>query len=94
MKKCESDAATAMGAIKLNVGEVDRHLARQPTALGIAAVGLEVLVHLVDALDDDLAGDPVHAQHPAALAAVVAANHFDGIVHADVHSFSSRGGSA
>src|SRR6516225_7827622 len=48
-------AALAGGAVNHHVGDADRHLLRETAALLVVAVGLQVLVHPVDTLDDDLA---------------------------------------
>src|SRR5262249_18915609 len=60
-----------------DVGGVHRHLLGEPAALRVAAAGLEVLVHPVDALDHQLVLVRDHAQHPAGGALVVARHHAD-----------------
>src|SRR5262249_52276243 len=45
-----ADAVAAGVAEQQGVGRRDRHLLGEPAALRVAAVGLDVLVHAVDAL--------------------------------------------
>ena len=86
-----------VGQIQQHVGGGDRHLLREPAALRVAAVRLQVLVDAVDAFDDDLVLVGQDAQHLAAraLVGVVAGDHFHHVVFANVHdSLSFRLGPA
>src|SRR5262249_24578776 len=88
----DPDAALARGAEQQHVAGADRHFLRQPPALGVAAVRLQVLVDAVDALDHDapLVGeDAQHAPRPALLG-VVAGDHFHHVVFANVHGSDPR----
>src|SRR5262249_19797427 len=58
-----ANAALARRAVDHHVRDGDGHLLGEPAALLIAAVRLEMLVHAVDALDDDLVLPGNHAQH-------------------------------
>src|SRR5205814_7309606 len=48
----DANAALATRAIQEHVRHGDRHLLRQPAALSIAAIGLEVPIDAIDAFDD------------------------------------------
>src|SRR5579885_135208 len=89
----DADAALARRAEEQHVGDADRHLLGEPAALGVAAVGLEVLVHPVDALDQHavLVGENAEHAAGAALLGVVAGDHFHHVVFADVHRSTLAG---
>src|SRR5947209_4068023 len=80
-------SAAAGRAVEQHVGGVNGQLHGQLTALGIAAVGLDVLLGPVDALDDDLALGGDHPQHLAgtALLGVITGDHLDQVFFPDVH---------
>src|SRR5262249_53785658 len=82
-------AAAAGRAVEHDVGDVDGHLLGQPAALRVLPAGPQVLVHPVDALDDDLALFGQHAEDAGDLAVlrragVVAGDDFHQVVFADV----------
>src|SRR5262245_58499354 len=58
-------AAAAGRAVKLDVRGVDWHFLRKPATLRVLTAWLQVLVHPVDALDDDLAFARQHAKYAA-----------------------------
>src|SRR5262249_8420192 len=85
----DGDAPPARGAIQGDVGGVPRLLRQEPAALGIAAVGLEVLVHPVDSLDHHLADVGQHAQDPPGRAGIIPGHHLHDVVFADVHGYTT-----
>src|SRR5262249_37526512 len=78
-----------VGTDEQHVGDVDGHFLGQTTALLITAAGLHVLVDAVDFFYEALTGARENGQHAAALAPVVAGNHFHRIVFLDVHGSAS-----
>ena len=59
-------AASQASQTNSTLDELDRHLLREPAALRVLLAAVDVLVHPVHALDDQLAGLAVHAEHLAA----------------------------
>ena len=66
-----------------------RHFLPQAAALRVALAAADVLVDAVDALDHDLPGLAVDAEHLGPRAAVVAGDHFHGVVYSNVHHTTS-----
>src|SRR5260370_5746185 len=90
-QKAQAHAGGFVGlwADELDVGYVNGHFLGEPASLLVAATGAHVLVDPVDALNQDLAFPGMNAQDPATLAAIIAADHFDNVVFANVHDLAS-----
>src|SRR5262249_34584940 len=95
----DPDPPVAPRTEQKHVGNIDRHLLGEPPPLGILLAGPHVLVHAVDALDDDLVPRRQDAEHLGApaiggRALVVAGDHLDLVIFANVHGILSRIGPA
>src|SRR5687767_2072188 len=79
----------ALAADEHHVGKLNRHLLREPAALRVSLAAANVLINAIDPLDDDLAFVAIDSQYLAALALVVAGDHFHRVVHANPHHTTS-----
>src|SRR5215213_6960305 len=80
-----------LGIHDRDIGDVDGRLALDHADLRVGAGRVRALVALdhVQALDVDLVGLAVHPQHAAGLALVLAGDHDDLVVGADLHHSTS-----
>src|SRR5262249_8187649 len=86
----DPDTAAARLAEQQHVGDVDGRFLGQPPAARVLLARLEVLVHQVDAFDQDLAllGENAEDAAGPAILGVLADDHFHQVFFANVHGLT------
>src|SRR5262249_30608798 len=75
-------------ADEADVGDVDRHLLRQPAPLQVALAAAHVPIDAINALDHDLSLVVQDLKHSAAHA-VLAGRHLHCVIHSNMHHTTS-----
>src|SRR5918999_261966 len=94
--RAEAGRLVVLGVEQRHVGDVHRAFALDHADLRVRARRVRALVALddVDALDVDAVARPVDAEDPARLALVLARDHDDLVVGAQLHVRAAEGGTS